>query len=98
MGATHVERGARFACVVFLSAGALVFAPMSERDVERNVSPTEFVQTLRRIAEAIEKGESVRIQVANKRFTLPRTATLSIEHEAGGGDEELELQFRWKTP
>lgn len=70
---------------------------MSDRDVERECGPVEFVATLRRVADAIERGEAVRIQVAGKRFTVPASASLSIEHEAEGGDEELELQLRWKN-
>ena len=38
-----------------------------------------------------------RIQVADERFTVPAQAPLSIEHEAEGGQEELELQPRWTT-
>lgn len=67
------------------------------RDVERNLTPNQFAATLRRVADAVEKGESVRVQVANARFTIPADAELSIEHEAEGGDEELELQLRWRT-
>ncbi len=37
------------------------------------------------------------IQVAGKRFSIPAGASLSIEHEAEGSDEELEMQLRWKT-
>ena len=70
---------------------------MADRDVERNVNREQFVATLRRVADAIEGGEGVRIQVAGKRFTVPATADLSIEHEAEGGDEELELQLRWRS-
>jgi amphi-Trp domain-containing protein len=70
---------------------------MADRDVERNCSRERFVETLRRVADAVERGEGVRIQVANRRFTIPADAELSIEHEAEGGDEELELQLRWRT-
>lgn len=73
-------------------------AAMADRDVERDCSTESFVETLRRLADALEKGESFRIQVANKRFTVPADASLSIEHEAEGGDEELELQLKWKAP
>ena len=69
---------------------------MSERDVERNCTPQSFVDTLRRLADAIERGEPFRIQVVGKRFTVPQGAELSIEHEAEGDDEELELQLRWR--
>ena len=70
---------------------------MADRDVERDCSKETFVATLRRIADAIEAGESFRIQVVNSRFTVPTNAELSIEHEAEDGDEELELQLRWKN-
>lgn len=71
---------------------------MADRDVERNAARADFVATLRRVADAIERGEAVRIQVSGKRFTVPADASLSIEHEVEGRDEELELQLRWKTP
>ncbi len=68
---------------------------MSERDVERQCTTTQFVSTLRRIADALEAGETFRIQVVNKRFEVPADAELSIEHEVEDGVEELELQLRW---
>lgn len=70
---------------------------MTDRDVERDCDRARFVETLRRLADALERDEPFRIQVANKRFTVPGGATLSIEHEAEGGDEELELQLRWSS-
>ena len=53
--------------------------------------------TLRRVADAIERKEPVRIQVAGKRLLAPATAILSIEHELDGANEELELQLRWQA-
>jgi amphi-Trp domain-containing protein len=70
---------------------------MAERDVERDCNKEQFVSSLRRLADALESGEAFRIQVVNKRFTVPAGAELSIEHEADEGDEELEFQLRWKT-
>ncbi|MEX1362793.1 MAG: amphi-Trp domain-containing protein [Nannocystaceae bacterium] len=70
---------------------------MADRDVERDCTCESFVTTLRRLADALEQGERFRIQVAGKRFTVPADASLSIEHEAEGGDEELELQLRWRN-
>jgi amphi-Trp domain-containing protein len=70
---------------------------MTERDVERQCTPAQFISTLRRIADAVEKGEPFRIQVVNKRFEVPAGAELSIEHEAEDGVEELELQLRWTS-
>jgi amphi-Trp domain-containing protein len=68
---------------------------MADRDVEKIQNKSEFVKTLRRIADAVEKGESFRIQVQEVRFSVPENAELSIEHEVSGSEEELELQFRW---
>ncbi|MBL9101917.1 MAG: amphi-Trp domain-containing protein [Myxococcales bacterium] len=69
---------------------------MSERDVERNCTRQSFIETLRRLADALERDEPFRVQVAGQRFTVPGDASLSIEHEAGDGEEELELQLRWR--
>lgn len=70
---------------------------MSDRDVERDCTVESFVDTLRRLADSLEKKEAFRIQVVNKRFTVPGDATLSIEHEVSDGEEELEFQLRWKA-
>jgi amphi-Trp domain-containing protein len=68
---------------------------MANRDVERVQNRPQFVASLRRIADALEKGEPFRIQVQQLRLTVPIEAELSIEHEVEGDREELELQFRW---
>lgn len=70
---------------------------MANRDVERECSVEQFVATLRRVADALERREAVRIQVASQRFVVPKDALLSIEHEVEGDDEELELQLKWKS-
>ena len=70
---------------------------MAERDVEKEVDRTRFVETLRRLADAIEKNEPFRIQVENKRFVVPATATLQIEHEVEDGNEELSLELVWRS-
>ena len=68
---------------------------MSDRDVERDCPTARFVETLRRVADALEAGEPFRIQVAGKRFNVPVDASLSIEHEVSDGEEELVLQLKW---
>ena len=70
---------------------------MADRDVEKDVPVAQFVDTLRRLADALEAGESFRIQVANKRFTVPADADIVIEHEVEDGDEELALELQWKS-
>ncbi len=68
---------------------------MTSRDVERDTRRQDFVATLRRTADAIEANESFRIQVVNKRFTVPTRAECSVEHEVEDGENELEFQLRW---
>ena len=65
---------------------------MADRDVEKDVPVAQFVETLRRLADALEAGESFRIQVQNKRFTVPADAAIVIEHEVDDGNEELALK------
>lgn len=66
------------------------------RDVEKDCTPKRFVAKLRRLADAIERGERFQIQVAGERVTVPRDAVLSVEHERGDGEEEIELQLKWR--
>ena len=70
---------------------------MADRDVERDCATPHFIETLRRLADALERGESFRIQVASQRFVVPADARLSIEHEVSGDEEELELQLTWRS-
>ena len=70
---------------------------MAERDVETIASVSEFVAKLRRLADALEKGDSFRIQIAGERFRVPKHAQLSVEHERSDDTEEVELQMRWKV-
>ena len=68
---------------------------VADRDIEKNVPVSQFVDTLRRLADALEAGESFRIQVQNKRFTVPADAAIVIAHEVEDGNEELELELQW---
>jgi amphi-Trp domain-containing protein len=65
------------------------------RDVERSYSTEDAVAKLRRLADALEAGKPFRIQVAGERVRVPRRAQLSIEHERGDEDEEIEFQLKW---
>jgi amphi-Trp domain-containing protein len=71
-------------------------AERQARDVEKVTSRAQFVDKLRRLADALERGQPFTIQVANERFTVPADAEMSVEHERGEDGEELELQLRWK--
>ena len=65
------------------------------RDVEKVYSTKQFAKKLRRMADALESGERLRIQVAGERVSIPPDAAINVEHERGKSSEEVELQFRW---
>jgi amphi-Trp domain-containing protein len=67
----------------------------NERDVERVYSTADVVTKLRRLADALEGDKTFRIHVAGERIRVPRRAQLSIEHERGEGEEEIEFQLKW---
>ena len=65
------------------------------RDVEKTYPNHEFVEKLRRLADAIENGEKFEIQIAGERIYVPVRAEFSIEHEREGDSEEIEFQIKW---
>lgn len=72
-------------------------AEKKARDVEKLYTTSEFVAKLRRLAEALEAGERFTIQIAGERVYVPARARYNIEHERGGGEEEIEFQVKWST-
>lgn len=69
----------------------------SERDIEKTYSNKEFVEKLRRLADAIENGERFEIQIAGERIYVPVRAVFNIEHEREGDSEEIEFQIKWSN-
>ena len=67
-----------------------------ERDIEKTYPTGEFVEKLRRLADALEKGERFDIQIAGERIYVPVRATFNIEHERSEGEEEIEFQIKWE--
>jgi amphi-Trp domain-containing protein len=65
------------------------------RDVETFPSTAEAVAKLRRLADALEKEQPFRIQIAGERIRVPARAEFSVEHERGDDEEEIELQLKW---
>lgn len=65
------------------------------RDIERIYDTADVVAKLRRLADALEKGDSFRIQIGGERFRVPKRAEFSIEHERGDDEEEVEFQLKW---
>ena len=65
------------------------------RDIEKIYSTSDVVAKLRRLADALERDESFRIQIAGERFRVPRHAEFSVEHEREDDHEEVEFQLTW---
>lgn len=65
------------------------------RDTERTYSRRQFVDKLRRLADALEKEEAFVIQVAGERLRIPASTRFNIEHERSGSQNELEFQLLW---
>ena len=67
-----------------------------ERDIEKDYPLPEFVDKLRRLADALESGQRFEIQIAGERVSAPARAAFHIEHERGeDGEEEIEFQIKW---
>ncbi len=66
-----------------------------ERDIEKDYPLPQFIDKLRRLADALESGERFDIQIAGERIWVPVRATYNIEHERGDGEEEIEFQIKW---
>ena len=83
---------------------ALSLPPLSEtigmkrrptRDVEKSYPLDQFVAKLRRLADALERGERFEVRIAGERISVPVRAVYNIEHERTGNLEEIEFQLRW---
>ncbi|MDX1493500.1 MAG: amphi-Trp domain-containing protein [Longimicrobiales bacterium] len=70
-------------------------AKKKARDVTKTYTAKQFVSKLRRLADSIENDKRFRIQVAGERVSIPSDATISVEHEREGQEEEVEFQIRW---
>ncbi len=66
-----------------------------DRGIEKDCSTEEFVSRLRRLADALEKGEKFEVQIAGERIYVPVRARFNIEHEREAGEEEIEFQIKW---
>ncbi len=74
-----------------------VMADKEDRDVEKGYSNSEFVDKLRRLADAIENEDKFEIQIAGERIYVPVRAVFNIEHEREDGFEEIEFQIKWSS-
>lgn len=67
------------------------------RDIEKDYPLVQFIEKLRRLADALERGERFEIQIAGERISVPVRATYNIEHERGDEEEEIEFQIKWSV-
>jgi amphi-Trp domain-containing protein len=67
-----------------------------DRDLEKTYPRKNFVEKLRRLADAIEAGKPFVIQVAGERLHIPADARFNIEHEREDNVDEVEFQLRWE--
>ena len=72
-------------------------APKPSRDIETDYPLDQFIDKLRRLADALETGQRFEIQIAGERISVPVRAKYNIEHERGDGQEEIEFQIKWSS-
>lgn len=70
---------------------------MANRDLTKTYSRAQFVDKLRRLADAIESQQAFSIQVAGEKLRIPASAAFNIEHERSGLKQELEFQLIWTS-
>lgn len=72
----------------------------SDSGVKPTVEPSypapEFADLLRRVAGAVEAGDSFRLIVAGTPVSVSSDAEFTIEHTADGDGETLAFRIRWK--
>ena len=66
-----------------------------KRDIEKCYPKKQFVAKLRRLADCIEQSKRFEIHLAGEKISIPPTAIISIEHERGASEEEIEFQIKW---
>jgi amphi-Trp domain-containing protein len=72
-------------------------AQKPQRDIEKDYPLPEFIDKLRRLADALESGKRFEIQIAGERISVPVRARYNIEHERGADGEEIEFQIKWSA-
>ena len=68
-----------------------------DRDIEKDYPLPAFVEKLRRLADALEKGDRFQIDIAGERIHVPVRARYNIAHEREDGEEEIEFQITWSA-
>jgi amphi-Trp domain-containing protein len=82
---------------VWIRKRELRMSQKPNRDIEKDYPLPQFVEKLRRLADALESGRPFEIQIAGERVSVPARATYNIEHERGEDGEEVEFQIKWTS-
>ncbi len=69
-----------------------------DRDVEISYELADFVAELRRLADALERGEAFTIHMDGEEVEVPDGASFQVAHEREDGTVELEFQLTWSEP
>jgi len=69
----------------------------SDRDFEKEYPIKSFITKLRRLADCLEQGKKFKIQISGEKISVPSEATINIEHEREGKNEEIEFQLKWRS-
>ncbi|EAB6717801.1 amphi-Trp domain-containing protein [Salmonella enterica subsp. enterica] len=70
---------------------------MTDREISKSFTLTEFAAELRRLADALESGESFSIGIDGEEIDVPAEAIVSIEYEQEDESAELEFQLSWNV-
>ena len=73
----------------------MTMEPKPTRDIEKDYPLVQFVEKLRRLADALESCQRFEIKIAGERVSVPVRASYNIEHERGDKEEEVEFQIKW---
>jgi len=67
--------------------------------MEKKMSGTEIAEYLRKIADKVESGESIRLESGDQNVELDtdRPAEFEVKVEDENGEESLELEIEWKS-
>ncbi|MDQ1557600.1 MAG: hypothetical protein QOD32_660 [Pyrinomonadaceae bacterium] len=67
-----------------------------DEELEKSYSTKEVVAKLRRLADALEAGTTFEIQIAGERISVPPDVMVAFEYERRDGEEEMEIELKWK--
>jgi amphi-Trp domain-containing protein len=70
-------------------------AMFEDRDIDVSHDLSSFVSELRRLADALENGDTFTVHLDGEDVTIPEGALFSVSHEREDGEVELEFQVTW---